>query len=223
MSNRLEEAFEKFKNRHPYLGYVIGGLLIVVDNIGRMQVVRDVWAEIKMMFIHPAWPSHLLTWVGASFILLGLISRFWPKPTAVVPLVKQPIVAIPMPVQEPPPIKSDRVILGPHLTPKYFYELLKGKTELQANKLVELYIGKWMRISGKVTNISESLTEKTLIISITLTDSILPYPMVAMAFNKAEWHDHISVISKGEQISAIGKIRSVEQNWTWLEDCELEK
>jgi hypothetical protein len=78
------EHLEGFKKRHPYLWFVVGGVAVVLDNIARVQVIKDMYAKVASVFsgavgFRIPWPSHLLTWIGACFILFGLVSLFWPR------------------------------------------------------------------------------------------------------------------------------------------------
>jgi hypothetical protein len=75
----FRERLKAHKEKHPLLAYLLGGLLLILDTIGRIQTLQYVKQRVTDMgkwLIQPAWhiswPSHLLAWVGASAILFGL-------------------------------------------------------------------------------------------------------------------------------------------------------
>jgi hypothetical protein len=218
MSYRLSQFLNGMKKR---FGFIIGGLLIVIDNIGRVQVIKDLWAELKIIWttIHPIWPSHLLTWIGAGFVIFGLISTFWPKPPAPETFQDSFLVS---PTNEtepasPPKAPEERVILGPNLTPRYFCEELKGKTGYQIERMTGMYVGKWMRFKGEISDIRSASDAR---FSITFQNG--PGESYVNAIFAEKWSEHLSVMSTGEVISVLGKVREIERNWIWLVDCDLE-
>jgi hypothetical protein len=83
MSNHLQDLVVRLKKRHPYLALVIGGVVIVLDNIGRAQIFKDLYTNVRAFWgaIHAIWPSHALTWVGAAFVVFGLVSLLLPEKT----------------------------------------------------------------------------------------------------------------------------------------------
>lgn len=210
MSNRLEKFVGRFSKHHPYLGYIIGGFLILVDNVGRAQIIKGMWPEIKSAWtsIHLVWPSHLLTWIGLGFLVIGVVSTFWPKSKAFVPLLSEEGSLAPKKA-------SGRVFLPPKLTPSYLCDLARDKTAYQALKATEIYVGKWMRIAGAISDISSTLGH------LTATLRFGPSTVV-LFFEMDKWSDHLSVIPLGEKISAVGKIRSIESRFISLDCCELE-
>jgi hypothetical protein len=75
--------WERLKRRYTRLFFIIGGFLFIVDQIGRIQTVRDLYAAGKNWFasrsdIQLTWPPHTLLGVGVFFVLLGSISFFMP-------------------------------------------------------------------------------------------------------------------------------------------------
>jgi len=66
------------------LFFIVGGFLLIVDQIGRIQTVKDLYTEGKNWFasrsdIQLTWPPHTLLAVGVFFLLLGLISFLLPE------------------------------------------------------------------------------------------------------------------------------------------------
>jgi hypothetical protein len=82
--------WERLKRRYRRLFVILGGILIIVDQIGRYQTVATLYQSGKRWLaattdihlnwtpIHLVWPPHMLLGVGAFFVVLGLVSFFWP-------------------------------------------------------------------------------------------------------------------------------------------------
>jgi len=82
--------WKRLKRRYHRLFIVLGGIFIIIDQIGRYQTLASLYGSVKNWFasktdIHLnwpltnlAWPAHSLLFVGVFFVLLGLISFFWP-------------------------------------------------------------------------------------------------------------------------------------------------
>jgi hypothetical protein len=221
MANRLREFLDGSRKR---IGYIVGGVLIALDNIGRIQVIKGMWAELKTAWatVHPAWPSHLLTWIGVGFVVFGFVSSFWPNRTANAPFVGQPAVItasneadLPL----PQPSSDGRVILGRGLTPAYFMKELRGKTTYDVERATQIYIDKWMRFEGEIEDIrwAEGSGE------FRVTFKQPPGESYVSATFANTWSDHMSIKRAGERISLIGKIRVIERDWIWLVESALEK
>lgn len=221
MANRLQKFFDGSKKR---VGYIVGGVLIALDNIGRIQVIKGLWAELKIVWatVHLAWPSHLLTWIGVGFVLFGIVSSFWPNRAENAPLVEQPAVISASNEADlvlPQPGSDGRVILGRGLTPVYFINELRGKTTYDIERATQIYVGKWMRFEGEIEDIR--LTEGTGEFRVTFKQP--PGESYVGATFAITWSDHMSIKKAGERISLIGKIRQIERNWIWLVESALEK
>lgn len=130
-----------------------------------------------------------------------------------------PKALIPAPPTEEP-LKSlpQRVLLGPNLTPKYLRAQMDGKTAYQSERLLDIYIGKWMRVGGPIDNISTTIIDSVMMVTLDVGNSM----KAGLQFEKSKWLDHLSILSVGETISVVGKIRKVERFWIWLDECELE-
>jgi len=60
----------------------VGAALLLVDNLGRLQSVADIWQALKerapSFLSGVPWPAHLLSWVGLASIAIGIGSYLWP-------------------------------------------------------------------------------------------------------------------------------------------------
>lgn len=108
---------------------------------------------------------------------------------------------------------SGRIFLGPDITPQFLYSRLEGYTAIQAKKLLDIYVGKWMKLSGAVDHVSESSDGSCLV---RFRGEIRIY----MSFEK-KWIDQLSILRPGSNITVIGRIESVEAMGVNLGNCEL--
>jgi hypothetical protein len=108
MPNWLQNHLESSKKRHPLVFLFIGGLLIFLDNIGRAQVIRDMYQGFKMWLatVNVVWPAHLLTWVGAAIVILSGASLIWtiPVPASITTANPKREPANVPPIPELPPV-----------------------------------------------------------------------------------------------------------------------
>ena len=61
---------------------VTGGILLIIDSIGRIQTVTDVVSRLQAwipLFKYFGLPPHVFAWIGGAFVLIGLVSFIWPS------------------------------------------------------------------------------------------------------------------------------------------------
>lgn len=105
--------------------------------------------------------------------------------------------------------------------PAYLTGLLKDRLEIHGQKLVEPYIGKWLRVTGAVKNVVNSIDGNSVIMSldpVTAIDLIL----LLVKFD-IKWQDRVHTLRENQQISVIGKIVTIQLFNLILEDCEFGK
>lgn len=76
--------WERLKRRHTRLFFVLGGIVLIVDQIGRIETIAELYRAGRSWLssrsdVHLTWPPHTLLGVGVFFLILGLISFVWPK------------------------------------------------------------------------------------------------------------------------------------------------
>lgn len=98
--------------------------------------------------------------------------------------------------------------------PVVLCQFFKDYTQIQANRHIEPYKGKWIRLSGFIKDVSE-LTKGAILVSVDI-DLI-----VFMFFSDTASIEHISMKSKGDKIAAIGKISEVSAYDFTIIECEL--
>jgi hypothetical protein len=108
------------------------------------------------------------------------------------------------------------------VTPEYLTGLFKEHTSIQAAKLVEAFIGKWIRLEGSLRDVTAISEDKALVY---FTSETFEYGTnVVMYFNdKATIENRLRVLKKGDQIAVIGQIQYIISMEVGLENCELEK
>ena len=115
-----------------------------------------------------------------------------------------------------PSSEEEQRIFSPR-TPAELVDKLEGLTEVQAERLTETYLGQWMEVEGNVTDISRNLFEDQIKVHI-FNDRLSLF----LHFDASTWGVQVGSLDVGDQISAIGKIRSIlRQGIISLDECEL--
>jgi hypothetical protein len=116
-----------------------------------------------------------------------------------------------------------RIILPQNITPQFLIGLFADVTTVQGERHSEPYIGKWLRLTGKISNVSfwksgracvsvkfQALTPET--ISDFLTTTLLYFDRD---------HERLEVAQIGDQITALGRITEIGRFDLTIEDCEI--
>jgi hypothetical protein len=105
-----------------------------------------------------------------------------------------------------------RVFLADSVTPKFLTSIYAGRTSVQADKAVEIYIGKWMKVSGSIYNVASRGPRRRQI-------HLNTKPAVFLTFHGRE--AQTDVLHKGDIIHAQGKIEGIHGEIISLGRCEL--
>jgi hypothetical protein len=121
----------------------------------------------------------------------------------------------------PPPPGSSRPS-GPkqytERTARELAALFVGRTPLQANKLIEGEVGKWLKVRGEFNNAYQSNSQGDS--SVFIQDG--RSAMIQCAFS-ARWTDQIDKLNRGDPISVEGQIIGAQLgNPFWLVKCEFD-
>jgi hypothetical protein len=138
-----------------------------------------------------------------------------PLPASLLPDVR-PVIPETTSLQ-PVSISEQRIFVGSEITVNYLNSLREGRTGVQAQALINLYIGKWMRVSGRLGNVLSSGRNRC---QVTLEYNPLKFTDLFMMFSE-EWRDHLSILTLGQNIAVVGKIEQVDYFGVHLTDCEL--
>ena len=101
--------------------------------------------------------------------------------------------------------------------PEDLTRVFEEHTEIQARTRVANAIGKWMKVSGPLGNVSDF----TSFSQVTFAHRPFPHPTVYMYFRKKRWFDRVSVLNRGNDITVVGRIREVRYGELHLDNCEL--
>jgi hypothetical protein len=104
-----------------------------------------------------------------------------------------------------------------NVTPKELEQILLNHTEAQGEPLVQPYIGKMMKVSGPVVNVSTKEGKTPDVSFLTLESRFL----IIMEFSSTQL-DSVRSLNRGDQITVIGGIRDVSLEALVLTDCSFE-
>jgi hypothetical protein len=114
-----------------------------------------------------------------------------------------------------------------NVAPAYLVDFFKEHTDIQANRLLEPYIGKWMRVSGPLGNVMSSSGVR---VQVTFqhkplfereSEGMADWLTIYMYFPEAT-KDRLALLPRGTPITVLGRIRDAGAASIELEDCELE-
>jgi hypothetical protein len=94
------------------------------------------------------------------------------------------------------------------VTPEYLVRFFEEYTDIQAKTRVADFIGKWVKVSGPLGNVSALPPSPTMSAQVTFADS----SPARMFFRKKKWVDRLSILSHGDNITVLGRITYVERN-----------
>jgi len=164
--------------------------------------------------------------VGAGFVAGGVLSGIFLLVRAIPP---SPIVAE---TRAPSPnlsasrtenrLPASLPTPEANVTPQYLVDLWKNRTKLQAETLVNEYIGKSLKVSGKVYDIRNGYgADSPVIVSFRGKDPLRD-PALYMQFDKT-WKDRLSVLKLGDQITVVGKIDKISDSIPYIDlvQCEI--
>jgi hypothetical protein len=119
------------------------------------------------------------------------------------------------------PLGDDRVFLDK--TPPDLAEIFNANISVKAEKLIEPFIGKWMKVWGSISNISRYKDGSCFVYIRYLNkpeDAWSKMTMAVLEFD-ARWNDRLSILDGGENITAIGEIERIGYQEVKLIKCEL--
>jgi hypothetical protein len=127
---------------------------------------------------------------------------------------KQPRISIKTISQQPN--TEERMVVS--VTPNYLLGFYKSYTAAQADKLLEEYVGKWIKISLKIANVHvHSLVDGHIVGHDANEKSVF----ISAIFNEQKWIDRIRILQLGEIIVVTGKIEKVSGGTLCLNNCEI--
>ena len=99
-------------------------------------------------------------------------------------------------------------------TPAFLTQFFKQHASIQAKKLVQPYLGKWIKLSNVTVSDIEAQSQRYRVPA-----HCADGEMVFMYFDE-KWFERVSILRRGSQIAIIGRITSLE-NFLTLDNCEI--
>ncbi len=191
-----------------WVGYACLG--VAAFGLAAGAAMRDqpnLWAKLPDFLTDSRWG-----YVPAILFALG---TFILAVEYVAPLFKRS----PPPIQQ---VKEDekkpevgirtRVVID--VKPDHLMGLYRDHTHIQAEKLAEAYIGKWIKISAQVQNVS------ALASGITITVKETSLDLIFLRFG-IEWADRVTTFQRKQKITVVGEIERIQFDSLVLINCEL--
>lgn len=164
--------------------------------------------------------------VGAAAGLMdGLMSLRAPKQQtkAEFPTVASPPIQPGIKPADAPAREASRVFLRETVTPQYLCRIYQERTKLQADQAAASYLGKWLKLTGTVHDVSTQPEGKVFVnVDHPGPPGTGPYDeiiIVLLIFTEGD--GRLEVLHKGDPITAIGRINRISNDALVLEECEL--
>jgi len=210
-----------------YAALFVAAMIIAADQAIKME--PDLRQRLEIVVANPIW-----AFAPIALILLAtgiFIGRNWERKTT---RQGRPINAgifnpVTQPIREEPvsekPARKEAVAdqeerrVFVNVPPDYLMKFFEDHTQILATRLVEPYVGKWIKISAPVFNVSarkNSAGEQTMTVALHRPKSTI---LFMLAFG-SQWADVLTILRKDDLFTAIGKIEAVDRTSITLVDCE---
>ncbi|MCA1703930.1 MAG: OB-fold putative lipoprotein [Actinobacteria bacterium] len=108
-----------------------------------------------------------------------------------------------------------------NVTPGHLAGFFEAHTDIQARKLVESYLGQWLRVSGPLHNVS---TFSYGVAFVSFVHGTYDHLTIQLIFSDQKVvENRLAVVSRGTEITVLGQIKDVDHYVVRLENCELVK
>jgi hypothetical protein len=104
------------------------------------------------------------------------------------------------------------------MTPKELVGVYLGRTDVQGKVLAKTYQGKWLEVSGELADVAIYGTFPSKVAALTFRE--FNSPSVQLWFNR-KWISRLSMLSKGDNLTVLGQVESVEQYTVRVGNCEI--
>lgn len=133
--------------------------------------------------------------------------------------VLSPLHGLPMPRLKGKPTSTLSQPGDVDLDRTYLAGLFKEHTEVQVQKLIANYLGKWTQFSGSLGQVTAGNFNKSL--SHVTFEGPLRNPFPSMSFRGEQWAERLSIMRRGTPITVRGRITEITNFSITLDDCEL--
>ncbi len=97
-------------------------------------------------------------------------------------------------------------------------QLFVDHVSAQADKLIQPYLGKWLRVQGEVKDVFSLTDEWGVILRMDRPPSL--GISTSLRFNQNEG-TRLQMLPRGSMLTVIGQISRVERDSVWLHNCEI--
>lgn len=110
---------------------------------------------------------------------------------------------------------QERIFVGESITIEHLTDFFADHTAIQAMKLTEVFIGKWMRIAGAIDEVVPTRPGHA---QVSFRDIRDPYLFL---YFEDQWIERLAIMKPGDKLEAIGRISKIDRLAVSLENCEL--
>jgi hypothetical protein len=217
-------------SRHPVLGVVLGviGTLILNELHVPLKLTLPLWIALAICIWQ--WPRIVKTkrrlvsfWIALGFYSLVIVVNLFAFQQKSSTRLDTIATATPSTVTSTAPAVEQRIFID--VDPGYLVGLYQKYNSAQADEAVKTYIGKWLRVSGNVGDVTRQrrLNERgtvSMMISVKRADGFHLYTILA-DFDDQRWIDRALIFNRGEKVTVIGKLERVIESGIILEKCEI--
>jgi hypothetical protein len=189
----------------------------------RALVVSLFVAAVAMFVCALLWPSIGRYWTGLNTFLHELVANYYAFRAVILVIlvmfifdfiIKMRTIYANSPASSsnitPPRGSHDRLFVD--TTPQYLMELYKDRLKIQGDKLAEQYIGKWIKVSGKVSNVYDNW------VLMKEPDNFLKSTNIHF---HNRWKERFHLLQTDQVITISGQITSIGLFDLNLDNCEL--
>lgn len=194
---------------------VAGGSFIAIGS-GQASQTHHMWTNI---------------WFGSGLLLVTLALAIGIRAYVIVRGGKTPTAIVDSQLSAPTVSSGDtapeasRALLERTFTDASVDDLVKlfqSHNSMQANRLLEPYLGQWMRVDGKFSDVRD-VSGASRFGAVAFIEPTTRDPYVALVFSDPKVvQQRLSVLEPGTRIRAIGQIAKANGRMVQLENCELE-
>jgi hypothetical protein len=194
---------------------------------GIFLLIGFAWLQVK-----PLWPplttaistiaTNPVSWFVVAMFALAIVAfqprrpRGGPTPMPEALLLPRIAAVPPKPEPTPEPIKEEpREFVN--TTPEYLLGIRRQEnlTRIQTDKLLSPYFGKWLKVTGTVTQIYDRITW------VRIGEAVPGKTLSVILIVKDTWKPRFHMLEMNNIITAIGKIGEISYSEVQLEECEL--
>lgn len=114
-------------------------------------------------------------------------------------------------------LPDGRIVIN--ISPEFLDNISIQNTDIQARKMLEIYVGKWIELSGKVANVKNIRKNNSFII---LEKTERDINSTLIFFTNEKEIERIQTLKRGDQVKVLGQINlSDVSTGIYLDNCEI--